>query len=518
MKPFAESLLAFWRQLGVNQRVSLIVAALAVVLVMGLLVTWSRRPDFQLLYGRLAEKDLATIVSTLQEENVPHRLGAGSVYVPAEHVHRLRMTLAGKGIPSGEGVGFEIFDKGSFGLSDFVQRTNYTRAIQGELARTIAQLDGVAHARVMIVQPESRLLIADQGVKPTASVFVELFRAQMEPEAVNAVRHLVANAVQGLTPDDVAVIDQRGRVLSAELKSDPLLSNATSLIRHRQQVEEYFARKVESMLLPVVGVGNAIVRVSAEIDHEAATVTEERFDPEGSVVRSQINTEDSTNTTEARRGGAVGTTANLPESVEAAGQNAGSPLVTNAQTRRNNTVNYEINRATTSVRRNPGTIKSLTAAVFIAARPAAADGTPAAPRTPAEMDALRRVVTNALGLRLAPGQSAEELVTVQETFFQSGVLPPDLYVATPVDRIQQVVETGRHYFSVALGLVALFVFWRMLRAARPEPVPVGLLNMSPQQATNGNAGFTPEMLNELIRQKPANIGSALREWVADRRN
>ena len=135
-----------------------------------------------------------------------------------------------EGLPGGDGVGFEIFDKGQFGLSDFVQRTNYLRAVQGELARTITQLHGVRAARVMIVQPENRLLITEQGVKATASVFVDLGGSRLDLEQVDAIRHLVANAVQGLAPDEVAVVDNRGRTLSAGLKQDPTLGSATSTV------------------------------------------------------------------------------------------------------------------------------------------------------------------------------------------------------------------------------------------------------------------------------------------------
>src|SRR5450432_346305 len=176
MKNFIASLGHLWKELGINQRVSLIVAALAVIGTLTALTLWSRRPDMQLLYGRLSEKDAATIISQLQAQNIPHTVsaGGGTVYVPSDQVYRLRMELASKGLPSGEGVGFEIFDKGQFGLSDFVQRTNYIRALQGELARTISQLEGVRSSRVMIVQPENRLLLTDQNIKPTASVFIEL--------------------------------------------------------------------------------------------------------------------------------------------------------------------------------------------------------------------------------------------------------------------------------------------------------------------------------------------------------
>ena len=187
--------------------------------------------------------------------------GGTAVEVPSDQVYKLRMDLAAKGLPSGDGVGFEIFDKGQFGLSDFVQRTNYLRAIQGELARTIGQLQGVRAARVLIVQPENRLLLTDQNVKSTASVFVDLGGSHLEADQVNAIRHLVANAVQGLVPDQVAVIDNHGRVVSEELKQDPTLGTASSQIRYRQQVEDYLSRKVESMLAQVIGPGNAVVRV-----------------------------------------------------------------------------------------------------------------------------------------------------------------------------------------------------------------------------------------------------------------
>src|SRR3954471_3461376 len=244
MKKFASSLLALWPQLGLNQRVSLAVAALAVAGGLIAVVMWSRRPDFQLLYARMGDKDSAAVISYLQGQNIPLQVtgGGANVSVPADRVYKLRMDLAAKGLPSGDGVGFEIFDKGQFGLSDFVQRTNYLRAVQGELARTIRQLAGVRAAPVMIVQPENRLLLTDQGVKSTASVFVDVGGGRLESDQVNSIRHLVASSVQGLAPDHVAVVDNRGHVLSEELKQDPTLGSASSQMRYRQQVEDYLSK------------------------------------------------------------------------------------------------------------------------------------------------------------------------------------------------------------------------------------------------------------------------------------
>ena len=533
MKNFAQSLLDLWKQLGLNQRVSLVVAAIAVAGGLIGVVLWSQRPDMQLLYARMGEKDAAAVISYLQSQNIPHQVSAGgtSVMVPSDKVYKLRMDLAGKGLPSGDGVGFEIFDKGQFGLSDFVQRTNYLRAVQGELARTISQLAGVRAARVMIVQPENRLLLTEQGVKSTASVFVDVGGGRLEVEQVNAIRHLVANAVQGLSPDQVAVVDNRGHTLSEQLKQDPLLGNASSQMRYRQQVEDYLSKKVESMLAAVIGPGNAVVRVSAEIETEATTLSSEKYDPEGQVVRNQTQTDDITNTTEAKAaGGAAGVSANVPD--KATGAVDGSrPVSTSEQNRKNRTTTYEINKTVTNVVRQPGTFKNVTAAVFIAPRlvavPLAADapkGTPApAPqpqkRTQQELDALRQIVINALGLKPVAGQTPDALVSLQEQPFQAALqLPGQFEAAQGETRLQSWLEVASRWAAVGGAALVLLVFLRVLSRQKPEPVPVEVLSLSPEAAArslpNSNS-VTPELLNELIRQKPTNVGVALRDWVAN---
>jgi flagellar M-ring protein FliF len=514
--------------------VSLMVAALAVAGGLVGVVLWSQRPDYQLLYARMGEKDAAAIISHLQTQNIPHQVTAGgtAVQVPTNVVHKIRMELAGKGLPSGDGVGFEIFDKGQFGLSDFVQRTNYLRAVQGELARTIMQLHGVRSARVMIVQPENRLLLTEQGVKSTASVFVDVGGGRLEPDQVNAIRHLVANAVQGLAPDQVAVIDNRGRTLSEELKQDPVLGSASSQMRYRQQMEDYLSKKVETMLATVIGPGNAVVRVSAEIETEATTQTSEKYDPDGQVVRSQTSTEDVTNTSEARSsGGATGVSANVPDKSPGSPDTA-RPTSISEQNRKNRTTTYEINRTTTNTTRNPGTLKNVTAAVFIAPKMIAsapgvgADGRPApaaAPqvqkRTPQELEALRQVVINALGLKPVPGVPLDSLVSLQETEFQAVDRLPMMAEAAQSGetKLQTYFELGSRWVAVAGAAIVFLVFWRMLKRQKPEPVPIEVLSLNPDTGnrTSANPGqVTPELLNELIRQKPANIGLALRDWVS----
>src|SRR6185436_19177813 len=276
-----------WKQLGLNQRISIVLAGGVVVAALLGLASWSSKADYGLLYGKLDDAEAAKVVSVLDEMKVPHKVGQGgsAIYVPEDKVHLMRMQLASRGIPRGDGVGFEIFDKPNFGISDFVQRANYLRAIQGELARTISQLDEIEAARVMIVLPENRLLV-DNHKRATASVFVKVKgNGQLGPGAVNSIRFLVANSVEGLQAGQVIIVDNRGNSLSENADSDSLAGLSSGQLAARRSLEQYLARKAEGMLETVLGPGQAVVRVSAEINLDSITRIEEKFDPDGQVLR-----------------------------------------------------------------------------------------------------------------------------------------------------------------------------------------------------------------------------------------
>ena len=497
MKEYLQQLRKLWSQLGVNQRVSLALAVLAVVGGMAALFLWARQPSMQLLYGRLAEKDVSEVVTAVQAANVRYELGAGgnSIYVPAGDVHRLRMQLAGKGIPSGEGVGFEVFDRPNFGISDFVQRTNYVRALQGELARTISQLSGVRSARVLIVMPENRLLFTDVKAKPTASIFVE---GNVSTEGVNSIRSLVANAVEGLRVDDVSVVDHHGNVLTENLRDDPQIGVASSQMKLRKNVENYFTQKVETMLAKVLGPGNAVVRVSADLDSETTTRMEEKFDPDGQVVRSEVSTDDTTTTTETDENGpVVGATANLPN---APGNKPGGK--NSETTKKNKTQSFDINHSTLNSTRAAGSIARMTAAVFVAAK--------AQPRAPAEMDSLRRMVVNALGIKV-PEKDVASMVSVEEAPFEAApVEKPGL-----ADLAWSHTDLIKNAVSTAAAIALFLVFLRILKRAKPDRIPIELLKRDEDAAALAASQVTPNMLNEMIQQKPENVGFALRNWMAN---
>src|SRR5271154_2011723 len=311
----ARQLAAIWQQLGLNQRISVVMSTFIVLAGLGALAFWSSRVDYSLLYGKLDEGEAAKVIAALDEAKVPYQIsrGGGSIMVPNDKVYQVRMQMAGKGIPLGEGVGFEIFDKANFGISDFVQRANYTRAVQGELARTISQLDQVESARVMIVMPENRLVI-DNGRKPTASVFVRVRgNGPLPASSVNSIRFLVANSVEGLQVNNVSVVDNLGNVLSENEDTDSVAGLSNNQLTARRNFEQYLTKKTQGMLEQVLGAGQAVVRVSTDLNWDTLTRTEEKFDPDGQVVRTSTINDESTDSSLPNAGGAPGAAANSSE-------------------------------------------------------------------------------------------------------------------------------------------------------------------------------------------------------------
>jgi len=538
MKQVLDQIKKIWSELTPTHRIIVSTATVAVLAGIGALLYWAQRPDMKLLFGKLGEKEASEVVTALEEQGIPFELGAGgsAIYVPSKDVYRVRMDLAAKGLPNTEGVGFEIFDRSNFGISDFVQRTNYTRALQGELSRTVAQMQGVKAARVMIVMPESRLLVRTADSRPTASVFVDTGSNTLDKSAVNSIRSLVANSVEGLKPDDVAVVDSAGNVLSDELKSDPQLSSASSIVKYRQQTEEYLAAKVETMLAKVLKPGNAVVRVAAEINTQALTRTEEKFDPEGQVPRQETLIEDTQSTREEAPEGAagVGTAANVP--TDRPPQQV--PTKSSDSARSSRTQSYEINKTLTNIVQNPGEITRITAAVFLAER-SAETGDPL-PRSPQEIDSIRSMVINTLGIIIPRGESPNDFVSITEMPFPPSSIAPD----PAADRFGQYMEFIRPIAALVIAAIVFGIFFFMLRRAKPEEISFELVDDSMQnqpagalpdaQSSEGgeqaeekpdpmsflpaarNLKVSPELLNQLIRQKPENVGATLREWLLNK--
>lgn len=522
-----------WKQLGVNQRVSLVLGTGVVLAGLIGLTLWSSRPDYVLLYGKLDDGEAARVMAALDDAKVPYKSGRGgsSILVPSDKVYQIRAQLAAKGIPRGEGVGFEIFDKPNFGISDFVQRANYLRAVQGELARTISQIDLVEAARVMIVMPENRLLVDNQK-KPTASVFVRTkSNGQLPPSAVNSIRFLVANAVEGLQANNVSIVDHLGNVLTENQENDTAAGLSNNQLTARRNLEAYLAKKAEGMLEKALGPGQAIVRVSTDINWDTITRTEEKYDPDGQVARSTtLNDETTTTSTADANGGAVGVASNVPQEVRAEkGEGRADNLSpqpstlstqNNSQTKKKVTQSqYELSRVLSNTMLAAGGIKRLSAAVFIAQK---MEGTGAArkpvARTDDEIQKLKRIVQSALGIQENDPNRKDEITLEQIPFNDQPAIELSERLQTDTTR-QLYWDIARNGLFALLALAVLFVFLRLLKKTSNEITEGQLLgqldqlNAARRESAKPGGMVTVEALNALIRDNPASVGQAVRSWL-----
>jgi flagellar M-ring protein FliF len=521
-----QQLAGIWKQLGLNQRISVVMATGVIVFGLIALAYWSSRVDYALLYGKLDEAEAAKVIAALEESKVPYKVtqAGGSILVPADKVYQVRMQMAAKGIPQGEGVGFEIFDKANFGISDFVQHANYTRAVQGELARTISQLDQVESARVMIVMPENRLL-GDIGRKPTASVFVRVKgNAPLPSSAVNSIRFLVANSVEGLQANSVSVVDNQGNVLSENQENDSVAGLSDNQLTARRNFEQYLTKKAEGMLEKVLGPGQAVVRVSAEINWDTITKTEEKFDPDGQVVRTSTINDETTDSTTQNTGGTPGLAAN--SSPDGSNTNsAATPVNGNHSRKKVTNSSYEINKTTSSILEAAGGLKRLSSAVFIAQRfEGKGPDRKAVARTPAELEKIRRIVQSALGIQEIGGTDRKDEITLEEMPFNDEFSTELTQQFDQREKRQFWTDLGQKMIYPALAIGILFMFWRALKQTNADEIPIGI----PIGNGNGNAYgqgrhlkpgapgsgiVTAEVLNQLIREDPANVSQAVRTWL-----
>ncbi len=471
-------------KLSVTQKVLFGLAGLGIVIAGIAVALLGGRTDWRLLYGRLDAAEVGRIVGVLEAQKVPHRIvsGGSAIQVSAEQVHSLRAQLAAKGMPKADGTGFEIFDRPAFGMSDFVQKANYVRALQGELARTLQQIDGVESARVMIVLPENRLVI-DAQRKATASVFLNVRMAGLlTQEAVSAIRFLVSNSVEGLQARDVTVVDNYGAILSEPSDEGGGASAVGGQLQQRKNIERYLTEKLRSMFETILGPGQAVVRVSAEISFDAVTRSSEYYDPAGSVPKNQKRTQETTESINPIAGGVAGVAPNTGTNVNSAG-NQGSRLQKLDQTD-----DFYVSRSQTNIVGGIGGLRRVSAAVFVNQRyEGKGADRKAIPRTQLDMDKLKRAAERALGL--TKGDEALGDVAVEELSFNE---EPKIEETARLDREAlwfKGVEAARVGGMLLGSFLILFLLWRMLRRGSEEMiaagVPVGQL-MAGQQMILAN--------------------------------
>jgi flagellar M-ring protein FliF len=366
MNPVIERIITTLKELSLSKKIGLGLFVMVLVAGFTTMFIWTNKTQFRAAYSGLTKEDAASVVEILKVSNTPYRLtGDGTtIMVPEDIVYDVRLTMAKQGIPKGGGVGYEIFDKSEFGTTEFVQKINKKRALQGELARTITSFDEVKSARVMIVFPKDSVFV-EETKQPSASILLEL-NSDIAKENVTAIAHLVASSVQDLTPKLVTIVDTAGRILfegksEAEQARIDAGNLADAQYQYKVRYEENLTKRIQTMLERIVGKDKAIVRVTSEMDFSKNDMNEEIYDPferGGEFIRSRKNkAEKVTQLTEDM---------GIPSSVNPITDENNLGEMTNEKVNKSDdTLNYEISKRIRETRKPMAVLNRLSVAAVI---------------------------------------------------------------------------------------------------------------------------------------------------------
>ena len=499
----------------------LVTFALCFVLVVGIVVgsAWYlNAPTYTLLFSDMDQETAGQIVTRLKTLKVPYQLdaGGGAIRVPSDRVDELRLELTAQGLPQSGRVGFEIFDRTAFGATQFLEQINYRRALEGEIARTIATLSEVAGARVHIAMAKETLFGDPRPAK--ASVVLKLRGSRsLSESSVNGITNLVASSVEGLRPESVVILDSFGRPLARPRDSEDAM--AAEHVERQQRIEREMAARVVALLEPVVGPDRVRVNVAVKLNPQTLEETEERWDP-NSVVRSRQTTADES--TSAALGGVAGARGNAPEANET-GQPAGQ-IAGPATSRQAETTTYEVSRTTRHMIQPPGEVARLSVAVILdddQVAKAGEDGQTTVTRTartPDQIQKIQALVAAAVGLEPDRGDQ----LTVENVSFDEPVFiePPP----TPFHEryAPQIWEGGRIAAVAFIALLAFVMFVRpMLKRAGLKPAPAMALAVGDGGAAAGALAAPGRgglrTVSELESEIDAELDALTAKYAEDRR-
>lgn len=504
----------------------MLIAAVAFLsaLAFAILIFVANRTDYRPLFTNLTAEDAGEIVKKLKDAKTPYQItpdGKG-ILVPSDKVYELRLTLASEGIPQGGGVGFEIFDRKNFGMTEFVQKLNYQRALQGELSRTIAQLTGVEQARVHLVIPE-KSLFKDNEKPATASIVLKMKsnRALRDSE-VQGVVHLVSASIEGMDPEHVTVLDSRGKILSKGGSSDPTARMTSAMQETQRTYEKNVEERIQSLLDPIVGGGKSVARVTASFDFKQVERVEEKFDPESIAVRSEQRTEEKGSST-TNSVGVPGVQTNLGRTTPGAGATSGGG------SKNDETLNYEVSRSTAKIIEPVGALSKISIAVLVDGKyeaPAAVKEGQVAkakylPRSPEELQKIETLVKSAVGFNLERGdQMSVQNIPFQDTG-EAGSTETAKWWTNPF-----FISLAKN-LMIGVGFLILVMFViRPLMAylkigRRPSLNSFESLTASSDQLTTAEKALIEAQVSEqkdLIDQAkkdPYQVAQILQNWVAE---
>lgn len=445
MMPNFEPLKMVWRGINLPKKVVLVSVGVGVVVAIGSLVLWANRPDMVPLYGGLSPQDMSAVEEGLRKLGIPYKLSQenASILIPSKEVYRVRMQLATEELPQGKGmVGFEIFDETKFGMTEFVQNVRYQRALQGELARSIMEMDSIEGARVHLSIPQSSLF-TDEQKPPKASIILKLRRGgRLSPKQIDGIVHLVSNAVEGLQPEDVTVVDTASQTLYAGGGSESLAGRVPrDQLDYKHAVEAEYERQIREMLEKVVGFGKVAVQVSADIDFASEQQTVERYDLDP-VIKTEDRTEETTSgAPNLISAGVPGVASNIVYPSNA-GQPGGVPFT---YTKETTTTSYNQGKTVMTRVKTPGEIKRISAAVMV-------DNSANLP-----IAQLNHIVQSAIGYDETRGDKVE----VQAVSFSNAALEKEIQEEQALLKAintRRLLQSLMKFGGLALLLVCLYLF------------------------------------------------------------
>ncbi|MGL4603955.1 MAG: flagellar basal-body MS-ring/collar protein FliF [Iodobacter sp.] len=533
--------------LSSGRKIGLMVAVAAVIaLIVGNLL-WSREPVYRVLFTNIPDKDGGAIVQSLQQMNVPYKLDpGGTISVTADKIYDVRLKLAAQGLPKSGNVGFELLDNQKFGVSQFAEQVNYQRAVEGELARSIETVASVSKARVHLAMPKQTVFLRDQ-LKPTASVMLTLHPGRiLDGGQIAGIIHLVSSSIPELPIKNVTIVDQDGNLLSKlpELSQNNLDPRQLLYVQH---VEKNFVERVETILAPLVGKENVKAEVTAQIDFAEVEQTSESFKPNSppnsSAMRSQQTLDQQGKTGNEAAGGVPGALSNQPPGAAAApitapvASGASEVLSGTANSRKEATINYEVDKTIQHVKQQVGGVKRLSAAVVLNYKPGK-DKTGKMtylPFSPQEMTQINNLVREAIGYNKERGDSVN---VVNAAFADSVPLEEKRVQDKALDYLQtNATDVGKLALIAVVVLYLLFFVLRPLmkdmaktrEEARIQDLDLGetlgadgekltAAEHTPEEDENQNrmAAFADllQQAKELAKDDPRMVATILREWMS----
>ncbi|NLJ26610.1 MAG: flagellar M-ring protein FliF [Deltaproteobacteria bacterium] len=493
----------------------------------------SNKTEYATLYAGLSQEDTGQVVEKLKAQKIPYQLeGNNRVSIPKDLVYETRLSLATEGLPKGAGMGFEIFDQQKLGSTEFVQKVNYQRALQGELARTINQIDAVAESRVHLVLPQESLFKEDEQ-PPSASVVLKLKSGtRLGPQQVQGIVNLVAGAVQGLQEDRITILSTDGQIIFKKSPSESSFGMSDQQIEYKKNLEEDLRRKVQTMLEQLLGANRVITRVSLNLDFNRTQVAEDTYDPDSAVVRSQQRSTENSQGKELGPGGNPDVPVNVESKLlQNSPQEDGRNPALKGFNRQRETVNYEINRVTRQITYTPGSIKRISVAVMVDGPYEMKEngegkvGPVFVGRSPEEMKTLEDLVKKAAGYDEARGDQ----ITVSNVPFAVDYTGQDL--GMPENRwIKMVKENQRILLNLLLMILIFFFVVRpfMRKFQQLGKEPESLPDSVPALPVGQDAGAAemlepPEMKPLTLRQQaqalvqndPERAAQILRSWLQE---